>query len=359
MSVSVPGWNDTLEGKFTEFRAQGLEPARVSREDRERYTVLGARGESAAELAGRLRHAAASRLDLPAVGDWVALKPSEQDGPRTIAGVVPRAGAFLRQAVGDVTEAQVVAANVDVALVVAGLDGEFNPRRLERYVAAAWDSGAEPVLVLNKADLADDVAARVAEVELAAPGVAVVPLCAESGIGVEALGRWLVPGRTLVLLGSSGVGKSTLANVLLGEARQSTGAVRAHDSRGRHTTTRRELVELPGGAWLIDTPGMRELALWAGEEALSDAFPDVEALAAECRFGDCRHESEPGCAVRSAERDGRLDSERLASWRKLQRELHWLAMKQDQRLRAAETARWKRLHKAMKDHPKVKRIHGR
>ena len=355
MTLESLGWTPNHESLFEEHRARGLEPARVARQDRERYLVLTAAGARPAEVTGRFRHGAASPAGFPAVGDWVAVRDAAGQGAAAIHAVLPRASSFARRAAGETTEEQVVAANVDVVFLVAGLDGDFNPRRIERYVAAAWDSGAEPVLVLNKADLAADADARVAEVEALAPGVPVVALSAREGTGLEALARWLVPGRTVALLGSSGVGKSTLVNALLGEERQDTGDVREDDSRGRHTTSARELVPLPSGALLLDTPGMRELGLWSAGEGLAEAFADVEEIAAACRYRDCRHESEPGCAVRSAVADGTLDGERFESWRKLQKELHWLAIRQDERARAAEEAKWKAIHKSMKHHPKADR----
>jgi ribosome biogenesis GTPase len=354
MSFEHLGWNERLDRDFVPFGARGLLPARVAREERDRYQVLHPGGEDEAVVAGRLRQTAASRADLPAVGDWVALRPGSGEGPRVIESVLPRAGVFVRKVAGTVTEAQLVAANVDTVFVVAGLDEEYNARRLERYLAAAWDSGAVPVVVLNKADLAADIESTLAEARLAFPGTDVVALSAGTRAGLDGLSPWLQPGRTVALLGSSGVGKSTLVNALLGEERQATAAVRAADSRGRHTTTHRELLLLPGGGVLIDTPGMRELQLWADEGALTGTFPEIEALAAGCRFRDCRHEAEPGCAVRVGIEQGALAAERLTSWRKLQRELRWLARKQDVGLRQAETARRRVIHRSLRLHPKFR-----
>ncbi|MCC6349401.1 MAG: ribosome small subunit-dependent GTPase A [Candidatus Eisenbacteria bacterium] len=354
MSLSSLGWNARFETAFAPHRAAGLTPARVAREDRDRYVVLDEGGARSAELAGRLRHEARSRAELPAVGDWVALRPGAASSA-VVHALLPRTSAFVRKVAGGNTEEQVVAANVDTVFLVSGLDGDFNPRRIERYLASAWDSGAEPVVVLNKADLASDPGALIAATEAVAPGVAVVALSALEGRGVGTLARWLAPGRTVALLGSSGVGKSTLVNALLGEPRQATGGVREDDSRGRHTTTHRELVPLPGGALLLDTPGMRELQLWGDESGLGEAFPEIAELARRCRFRDCRHEREPGCEVLAALERGELDAERHASWAKLQRELAWLAARQDARARSEAASKWKAISKSMKRHPKADR----
>lgn len=355
MTLAYLGWNPRVAGAFDALADATLTPARIAREDKDRYLLLGEFGERSAVLAGRLRHTLSTRSERPAVGDWVAARLA-QDGDGTIAAVLPRASAFVRKAAGEAAEEQVVAANVDTVFVVAGLDGDWNPRRIERYLVAAWDSGAVPVVVLNKADLLGDAAARVAEMEAVAIGAAVVALSALGGFGLEALDPWLAPGATVALIGSSGVGKSTLVNALAGEDRQATQAVREADSRGRHTTTWRELVPLPGGALLVDTPGMRELQLWdEGGDGLDGAFPDVANLAAACRFGDCAHEAEPGCAVRAALASGALEGARFESWRKLQRELRWLATRRDARARAEEASRWKAITRSMKHHPKADR----
>ena len=354
MSLGLLGWNSKLDDAFHHHRDQGLTPARVAREDREGYVLLTDAGECPARLSGRLRHDARGPLDRPAVGDWVAVDLAGGP-PGMITGVLPRASAFVRKVAGETTAEQVVAANVDAVFLVAGLDGDFNPRRIERYLAAAWESGALPVVVLNKADLEPDLEARIAMIESVAIGVPVVALSALTGAGLAALAPWLAPGRTVALLGSSGVGKSTIVNALMGETRQATNMVRADDSRGRHTTTRRELVRLPGGGLLIDTPGMRELQLWGGESGLGEAFPDIAELARECRFRDCAHAAEPGCRVREAVERGGLDPARFESWRKLQRELRRLALRQDARARAREVSKWKSITRSMRHHPKAGR----
>ncbi|HEX6041265.1 ribosome small subunit-dependent GTPase A [Longimicrobium sp.] len=323
-------------------------PARVVAEHRGRYVVDDGAGERPATLAGRLRHHVRAREDLPATGDWVALDAGA-DGAASIHAVLPRRGAFLRKAAGEATEAQVLAANVDVALIATALPADLSERRIERYLALAWESGAVPVVLLTKADLAMDADAAARAVRAVAPGVDVAAVSSVTGDGLDALGRWLRPGRTAVLLGSSGVGKSTLANRLMGGEVLRTGAVR-EDGKGRHTTTHRQLLTLASGALLIDTPGMRELQLWSADTGLDAAFADVEALAAGCRFADCGHDAEPGCAVRAAAERGALDPARLASWQRLRRELAWLATRQDEAAAAQEKARVRSIHRAQRAH---------
>ena len=345
MSLEWLGWNEHFIQRFSSHQDRGLRPARVVRQD-QRYVVRAADGDYEAEVSGRFRHEATSREVFPVIGDWVAIDTPPGAGRAVIHGVVERRSAFIRRAAGETTEAQVVAANVDSVFLVCGLDNDWNHRRLERYLVLAWESGAEPVIVLNKADACDELDERIAEAEAVGPGVPVIAVSAKSGEGLEKLAPWLVPGRTVALLGSSGVGKSTLVNALLGEERLRTGAVRETDDRGRHTTTHKELVGLPSGALLVDTPGMRELQLWGDVSGLGDSFADVAALAQSCKFRDCRHEREPGCAVRAALREGTLEGDRFTSYRKLERELRFLAGQQDQRLRLAERAKWKQITKA-------------
>jgi len=353
------GFKPSHAAAFALIAERGLLAARVARADRDRLLVLTAPGETPrpAVVRGRLRHEAASPADLPAVGDWVAIEPAT-DGPSLIHAVLPRASAFTRLDVGRETLEQVVAANVDVLFLVSGLDRDFNPRRIERFVVGAWESGARPVVVLNKADLLDEAELdrRIGAIQAGAPGVPVIAVSAAEGAGLEALTPHLAPGSTVALVGSSGVGKSTLINALLGEARLDTGEVRADDQRGRHTTTWRELVALPGGALLVDTPGMRRLALWGdeGEAMLERGFADVDALAAACRFRDCAHQGEPGCAVDAAAADGTLEPGRLANWQKLRRELRAFEIRHDARAQKAEKARWKTISKTVRAHMKRK-----
>jgi ribosome biogenesis GTPase / thiamine phosphate phosphatase len=344
------GWSSSFEEAFAPFAGDGLVPGRVSAGFTQLYRVTTATGELLAEVTGRFRHEVKRPEEFPAVGDWVAVRPRPGEDRAAIHAVLPRKSAFVRGAAGTATEAQVLAANLDTVFLVAGLDADFNPRRVERALVLAWESGASPVVLLNKADLRPDAEAVRLEVEALAPGVPVHAVSGRLGEGLVALGPYLAPGRTVALLGSSGVGKSTLVNRLLGEERQATAEVRAHDQRGRHTTTHRELVLLPGGAVLVDTPGLREVQLWATDDGLAAAFDDVARLAADCRFRDCRHQGEPGCAVVAAVEAGALGEERLASHHKLRRELDHLARKADRGLESAERARWKSIHKAARHH---------
>ncbi len=339
------GWTAELEAAFAPYAEEGLSAARVAAEHQHIYTLFTDRGERLARVAGRLRHTAAGRADYPAVGDWVVVKLGADDSA-TIRAILPRRSKFSRKAAGDVVDEQIVAANVDTVFLVMGLDNDWNPRRLERYLSMARDSGADPVVVLSKADLSADP--EVPRREIEGFGAPVLLVSARSGAGLETLAAYLTPGATVALLGSSGVGKSTLINRLLGEERQRTKEVRASDDRGRHATTHRELLRLPNGALVIDTPGMRELQLWDVGQGTVAAFDDVAALAAACRFGDCRHEREPGCAVQGAVAEGSLDEARFASWQKLQKELHHVAVMQDQRAQIEEKRRWKVIHKAQR-----------
>jgi ribosome biogenesis GTPase len=329
---------------FRPYEAAELELGRVSFAAHEQYRVYLEQGEYEAAPAGRLRWEDV----LPAVGDWVAAR-NVGSGLALMEAVLPRRTQFSRRAAGTAHHEQVIATNVDLALVVCGLDGDFNLRRLERYLVLGHESGGETAVILNKADLCDDIAARMEAVARIAPAAQVVPLSAQQS--VEPL-RELVRGRTVVLLGSSGAGKSTIANGLLGDERLATRAVRASDSRGRHTTTSRMLLPLPGGGAIIDTPGMRELQLWAGEDSLDEVFSEITALAEGCRFSDCTHTGEPGCAVAEALARGDIDASRWDSFRKLGAELRHRQTAQDIPASLAERRKWKAIHKTIRSHPR-------
>jgi ribosome biogenesis GTPase / thiamine phosphate phosphatase len=327
------GWNGYFEALWKERfgdEEETAKPVRVVSQQRGLWRIAGEFGECWAEPSGKLRGVAdvEGESAWPAVGDWVAAE-FVGDDRAILHWVLPRRGVFSRKAPGKRVEQQVIAANVDLAFLVAALDMDFSPRRLERYLAQCWDSGVRPVIVLNKADGRDDLGAHIASTERVAIGAPVLALSARTGQGMEALEALLSPGKTIVLLGSSGVGKSTIVNRLLHEEKQATRPTREADSKGRHTTTARELFRLPGGALLMDTPGLREFALWNVDSGFSEAFADIEALARECRFGDCRHEDEPGCAIRAAIESGTIDEARVENRKKLEREQEFQRRKSD------------------------------
>lgn len=308
-------------------------PARVAVEHRGQYLAYAGHGELRVRLPGRLRHEGAD----VAVGDWVAVADDT-----VVQAVLPRRSAIVRNAAGLTTTAQTLAANVDVAFVVTSLGPDLEPRRIERYLVSIWESGATPEIVLTKADRVDDPWPLVAEVEAVAVGVPVHVVSAVTGQGCDGLRARLTPGTTAVLLGSSGVGKSTLVNRWAGSELLATKETRGDDDEGRHTTSHRQLIVLPGGGMVIDTPGLREVQLWdVGADALEATFADVEELAGDCRFNDCSHTGEPDCAVLAAVDSGELARERLHSWRKLQKELRAIAIRHDVRLRKEEARKWR------------------
>ena len=344
MDLQDLGWSAFFADAFVPHEANGLIPARVAARHHGPCELLTAYGRLGGVPAGKLEED-----KLPAVGDWVAARPLDGERKALIEAVLPRRTAFTRKEAWRRAVEQVIAANIDAVLLVTAFGADLNPRRIERYLTATWDSGADPVLVVNKLDAAEHAAAELVSVEAVALGVPVLAVSAANGDGLEALDAYLGRGRTVALLGSSGVGKTTLANRLLGGGRLATAETSA-DGRGRHTTTRRDLLSLPGGGVLLDTPGMRELQLWADEEALDSTFPEIAALAAACRFGDCAHEHEPGCAVQAALADGSLPADRYAAWRKLQRELRALEIRRDARLRGERKRELKQMERSLRRH---------
>jgi ribosome biogenesis GTPase len=354
LSLTELGWNEHFEQHRPE---DGLVPGRVAVEHRGAYAVYTDEGEAWSELTGKLRYEAEGRGELPAVGDWVALQ-LRPEGRATIHAVLPRQTKISRKVNLSETEEQVLAANVDTIFLVSSLNRDLNVRRIERYLAMAWESGARPAIILNKADLCpvDERAGLVADVEAVAFGVPVHTVSAFTGEGIDELKPYLGPGQAVVLLGSSGVGKSTLINRVLGVEQLETQEIRSGDDRGRHTTTHRELIRIPGQGLVIDTPGLRELQLWGESDGgIAEAFEDVAELAATCRFADCVHETEPGCAIRAAIQDGSLPAERLESYRKLQRELARLERRRDGRLQSLERKKWRTFAKQQRRNPKTRR----
>lgn len=353
------GWSQYHEDRYTRLAADldseaGYFCARVIRVHKQLCTVLAEEGEFAARIPGKLFHNTAARSELPAVGDWVIVQRTA-DSTVLVRKVLERRTVISRKVAGVVTEEQIIAANVDGAFIVTGLDGNYNIKRIERYLTLVLDFGIDAFVVLNKVDVCEDVASMLDEVEAVTFGFPVIAVSAREGAGMEELCAAMESGKTYVLLGSSGVGKSTIVNHLLGQAVQRVEAIREDDSRGRHTTTSRELFVLKNGALLIDNPGMREIQLWGDEQGLSEAFEDVQSFACKCRFGDCTHTHEPGCAVREAIESGKLEPQRLESFFKLQKELRHLQRRRDEKLDRIERDKWKSIAKWSREYNKHKR----
>jgi ribosome biogenesis GTPase / thiamine phosphate phosphatase len=343
INLQTLGWNMELQNHFSNYEEQGYSVGRVALEHKRTYRVYTTHGLLLSEISGKMHYEASERQDYPAVGDWVVIFARPEEQRATIHAILPRKSKFSRKKAGVTTEEQLVATNVDTVFLVTALNEDFNIRRLEIYLIMAWESGANPVIILSKADLCETVEEKVQEVESVALVASVHVISAKTGLGIDELAPYLTEGSTIAVLGSSGVGKSTLTNILFGDTIQDVQDVREGDDKGRHTTTHRELLVLPKGGILIDTPGMRELQLWEADSSLDHSFADVETLALQCQFNDCRHESEPNCAVKEAIENGSLDHARFQSYLKLQRELAYLERKADKRARLEEKKKWKKI----------------
>jgi ribosome biogenesis GTPase len=347
------GWSPFFDHQ-PDVRARGeLRLARIVEQQRGLYAVDG-EFEGLAEVSGRLRHEAVAAAELPVVGDWVLVASARGSDRALIQARLQRRSTISRKAAGRTVDEQVIAANVDTLVVVTAFAGDLNPKRLERYLTAVWDAGAVPVVALNKSDLAEDAEGTAADLRRRVPFVEVIAVSALSDEGLAPLRPYLRPAATVALVGSSGVGKSTIVNRLTGRDLQKVREIRESDGRGRHTTTARQLIVLPGGALLIDTPGMRELQPWADAEALDGAFDDIATAAGGCRFDDCSHTTEPDCAVLARVADGTIPPDRLESYRRLQRELAFEERKRDPAASANVKRRWKQIHKAQKEMYKLR-----
>ncbi|MBO6555852.1 MAG: ribosome small subunit-dependent GTPase A [Pseudomonadales bacterium] len=352
VEITELGWNHFFQQQLVETDPS-CKPARVVRQDMNQYHLLSDDGNLIGVIPGRVRKAALSKADLPTVGDWVVYSHIEgaEAGTVQIEKCLDRKSKFSRKEAGEVVDEQIVASNIDTVFIVSGLDDDFNPNRIERYLLLSWDSGANPVIVLNKADLCDNLEERLKELESIAMGAPVHVMSALDKAGTEVLLNYVKPGTTCAFMGSSGVGKSTLINLLLGYERFATGAVRDDDSKGRHTTTFRELVLTESGAMIIDTPGMREIQVWADSASLSQTFEDIEEIAIHCKFNDCQHNQEPGCAIREAIENGSLDRERLDRYYKLKREVAHVESQQTAAARAAKKEERKRFSNKVRKLP--------
>lgn len=349
------GWDEFFEANFKKYSGSGYTFGRVALEHKNLFRVYTQHGEVRAEISGKLRHETVNRRDLPAVGDWVVIRSRPEGGRVMIHAVLPRRTSFVRKSAGSRTEEQIVGANIDTVFLLTSLNQDFSLRRIERYLITACESGAKPIIILSKSDLCDRVAERINEVQAVAPGVPIHSISVVTGRGLDHVAQYFKPGLTVALLGSSGVGKSTLINHLTGVDHLKVQTVREHDDRGRHTTSHRELILLPTGGLVLDTPGMRELQLWDGDESLQLVFEEIEALAGKCFFSDCRHQDEPRCAIREALIAGTIDTGRYESYEKLQKELKYLDRRRDKLSEITEKKRWKKLSRQASERARLKR----
>ena len=353
--LTTIGWSEFFAANFESYAEEGFTCGRVALEHKNLFRLYTQHGEVIAEIAGKLRHEATSRRDLPAVGDWVVIRARPESGRAMIHAVLPRRTSFARKIAGSRTEEQIVGANVDTVFLFTSLNQDFSLRRIERYLLIAWESGANPIIILSKSDLCDGVTGPIDEMQSVARGVPIHAISVVTGNGLQDIAQYFKRGQTVAFLGSSGVGKSTLINHLTGFDRLKVQTVRESDDRGKHTTTHRELVLLPSGGLVLDTPGMRELQLWEGDDSLQLVFDDIEALAARCFFSDCQHQDEPQCAVREALAAGEIDAGRYESYEKLQKELNYVARRKDKLSEIAEKKKWKKLSRLATERARLKR----
>lgn len=348
MQLTDLGWCSFFENHFKQYQNQDYSVMRVIRENREKYIACNESGEFSCEVTGKFRFETNNKSKFPTVGDWVVASIVPNEKKAMIHAVLPRQSIFSRKAAGEITEEQPVAANIDIIFIITGLDLNYNLRRIERYLSIAWESGAVPVLLLNKSDLCPETEQRKQEVESIAMGVDVYTLSAHNQKDLEKLNKYIKARKTVAFLGSSGVGKSTIINSLLGTDRLKVNKVSELGSRGGHTTTFRELIVLPDGGMVIDTPGMREIQVWGDEEGFKQVFEDIKELSSDCRFNDCTHENEPGCAVQEAINNGSLDQKRFGSYLKLKKEFAYLTDRQTMKANVIEKSRWKNISKQAK-----------
>ncbi|QUW23466.1 ribosome small subunit-dependent GTPase A [Sporosarcina sp. Marseille-Q4063] len=348
------GWNNTHEANWEEIDNEKCVPGRITLEHKKMYRVITTEGEWLSVCSGSMQYEATERKDFPAVGDWVAVEkmPGEERG--IIHAILPRTSLFSRKVAGMTIAEQIIAVNIDIVFLVMSMNNDFNARRLERYLVAAYDSGATPIVVLTKKDMCDDTSFYIEVAQNIALGAEIFAVSNVTGEGIDELTALLKNNKTAALLGSSGVGKSSIMNAICGSEMMAVQGIREDDAKGRHTTTHRELIKIPTGGILIDTPGMREFQLWDNNESLDSGFQDINDLANNCKFIDCQHNNEPGCAIQNALSTGELAEDRYSSYLKLQKELAFLDRKLDRAAQATERNKWKKITKSMRKHPSKK-----
>jgi ribosome biogenesis GTPase len=353
MNLSNFGYNNFFQKHFSEFSGNGFIPARVAIEHKSLYVVYSEHGELSAELSGKFYFNAEDKADYPAVGDWVVIRPLLDEQKALIEHVLPRQNVFARKSAGIKTEEQIIASNIDVLFIMTSLNQDLNINRLERYLTLALDKKLQPVIVLSKSDLCEDLEEKMEQIKRLSDEIPVHIICSIKGDGIDDLRKYFIDNKTSAIVGSSGVGKSTLINVLAGKEVMKVDDIGNYKDKGIHTTSHRELIILPDGGMIIDTPGMRELQLWEGGDGLSDVFADIEALLSTCRFTDCKHESEPGCAIREAIESGSIDEAKYENYLKMQREIKYFERRKDNKAMSEEKKKWKKIHKQGMEHVKI------